>query len=164
MLQTSLASLAQPLLQSLDLSEAEDQDIKASTLTVFEALLLQDPDVIAEHAASLITRLLKCTTSSPKSTTNSTSTAKDGEGIITNATSGNSNETDNSAAVRAKALQCLALVPRQLRRETVLPYRRRVIKQLLTSLDDTKRNVRSEAVKCRRAWLKLEDEEEEGEE
>jgi DNA repair/transcription protein MET18/MMS19 len=95
---------------------------------IIESILMHDPTVIAQHSASLITRLLNAT-SAPA----------------------------NKAAVRAKALQCLILVSKQLKPEAVLPYRRPVVKKLLANLDDTKRNVRAEAVRCRSAWLALDE-------
>ncbi|KAK4634572.1 MMS19 nucleotide excision repair [Fulvia fulva] len=127
-IESSLASLVPALLQSLDLNETADQEVKYPTLTVFESLLMHDPNIAAEHTASLITRLLN-STSSP----------------------------GNVAKVRAKALQCLSLVPKQLKPEAVIPYRRPVVKKLLGCLDDGKRDVRHEAVKCRTAWLALEE-------
>lgn len=130
-LEPSIYTLIPPLLQTLDLASPQDQDVKASTLEIFEAVLMHDSALIAEHAASLITRLL-------------------------NATSAPTNRAD----VRARALQGLALVPRQLKRETVLPYRRQIVKRLMGVLDDGKRSVRSEAVKCRTAWLALEEDQE----
>ncbi len=130
MLETSLVSLTPPLLQTLDLSS--DQDAKASTLTIFESVLMHDPNTIAEHTASLVTRLLNCTTAPV-----------------------------NGARVRAKALQCLALVPKMLKREAVVPYRRQVVKKLMVCLDDGKREVRAEGVRCRSAWLGLDEVEEE---
>lgn len=131
-LEASLPTLVAPLLQTLDL--AADQPAKASALAIFESVLMHDPALVAEHAASLITRLLNCTAAPA-----------------------------NTAAVRARALQCLALVPRQLKREAVVPYRRQIVKRLMAVLDDRKRSVRSEAVKCRGAWLALEEAEEEEE-
>ncbi|EME87474.1 uncharacterized protein MYCFIDRAFT_158718 [Pseudocercospora fijiensis CIRAD86] len=128
LMESSLPSLAPSLLQSLDLNDAADQEVKYSTLTIFESLLMHDAQIAEEHSASLITRLL-----------NSTSTP------------------GNQAKVRAKALQCLSLVPRQLKREAVVPYRRPVVKKLLGCLDDGKRSVRHEAVKCRSAWLALDE-------
>jgi DNA repair/transcription protein MET18/MMS19 len=127
-LEPSLPSLTAPLLQTLDLNDLADQEVKASALTIFESVLMHNPSVVAEHTASLITRLLNCTAA-----------------------------TSNNAAVRAKALQCLALVPKQLKREAVVPYRRQVVKRLLNCLDDAKRSVRSEAVRCRTAWLGLDE-------
>jgi DNA repair/transcription protein MET18/MMS19 len=60
--------------------------------------------------------------------------------------------------VRVKALQCLALVPQQLKRENLVPLRRQVVKRLVGSLDDGKREVRAEGVRCRSKWLGLDDE------
>ena len=134
MLEPSLSTLIAPLLQTLDLIEPSDHDIKASALTIFESILMHDSSLIAEHTASLITRLLKCTSGS-----------------------------DHSATVRAKSLQCLALVPKQLKREAAVPYRRQVVKKLMACLDDPKRDVRAEGVRCRTAWLGLDDGEEDEE-
>lgn len=130
MIESSLSSLVPPLLQTLDLDEPEDQDAKGSTLTIFESVLMHDPAVVSEHAASLITRLLNCTT-----------------------------RPANTADVRARSLQSLALVPRQLKREVVVPYRRQVVKKLMPCLDDPKRDVRAAAVRCRTAWLGLDEDE-----
>ena len=83
-----------------------------------------------EHAASLITRLL-----------------------------GNTSGPGKTAKVRAKSLQSLTLIPKQLKREKVVPYRRQVVKKLMACLDDPKRDVRAEAVRCRTAWLALDEDE-----
>ncbi|KAK3064500.1 hypothetical protein LTR53_018474, partial [Teratosphaeriaceae sp. CCFEE 6253] len=99
-----------------------------SALVILESVLLHSPAVLAEHTSSLVTRLLNCTAS-----------------------------PGNPAGVRAQALQCLALVPRQLKREAVVPYRRQVVKRLQACLDDGKRVVRAEAVRCRTAWLGLDE-------
>ncbi|TKA29374.1 hypothetical protein B0A54_16882 [Friedmanniomyces endolithicus] len=129
LLSPSLALLTPPLLQTLDLSSTSpDQAAKASALIVFESALMHDAPTLTEHTSSLVTRLL-----------NSTST------------------TANGAGVRAKALQCLALVPRQLKREAVVPFRREVVRRLLACLDDGRRSVRGEAVRCRTAWLGLDE-------
>lgn len=127
-MESSLPSLVSPLLQSLDLNQSAYQEVKYSTLTIFESLLMHIPSVAEEHSASLITRLLN-STSAP----------------------------GNRAKTRAKALKCLTLVPRQLKQESVVPYRRPVVKKLLGCLDDAKRNVRAEAVRCRSAWLALDE-------
>jgi DNA repair/transcription protein MET18/MMS19 len=131
-LEPALPTLVTPLLQTLDLHA--DQPVKASTLLIFESLLMLSPALVAEHASSLITRLLNCTAAPA-----------------------------NSAGVRARALLCLALVPKQLRREAVLPFRRQIVKKLSAVLDDGRRSVRAEAVRCRTAWLALEEAEEEEE-
>lgn len=130
-LEPALPSLVAPLLQTLDL---HDTPVKASSLLIFESLLMHSPSLVAEHASSLITRLLN-STAAPA----------------------------NAADVRAKALQCLALVPKQLKREAVVPFRRQIVKRLSGVLDDGRRRVRAEAVKCRTAWLGLEEAEEDDE-
>ena len=142
-LEPALPTLVAPLLQTLDL---RDTPVKASSLAIFESLLMHSPALVAEHASSLITRLLNCT--APE-----TSKAE-GKTNANNA---------NSADVRARALQCLALVPKQFKREAVVPFRRLIVKRLSGVLDDGRRRVRAEAVKCRTAWLGLEEAEEEDE-
>lgn len=124
--ENSLGVLTPPLLQSLDLRETSQHDVKAAALTTFEAILMNDPSAVSEHASSLISRLLGSTTA-----------------------------PTNTRDVRKGALQCLALVPKQLKQETVVPYRQQVIKRLVGCLDDKKRAVRTEAVRCRSAWLTL---------
>jgi DNA repair/transcription protein MET18/MMS19 len=59
--------------------------------------------------------------------------------------------------VRAKALRCLTLAVVQLRRELVIPFRKQVIKRLTAPLDDKKRAVRLEAVRCRTKWIELDE-------
>ncbi|KAF2674221.1 ARM repeat-containing protein [Microthyrium microscopicum] len=87
--------------------------------------ILENNDGLNEHASSVISRLLSCT----------------GAG--------------NPPTLRAKALRCLLLVTEHLKLENILPYRKSVIKSLTAALDDRKRSVRSEAVKCRRKWIEL---------
>lgn len=123
----SLHTLVAPLLQTLDLTDVPPE-IKLSALTIFESVLMHDPNDVSEHTASLINRLIACTSAKEK-----------------------------DAKVRAKALQSLAIMPKQLKREVVIPYRRQVVKQLVNCLDDGRRTVRTEAVRCRTNWLSLEE-------
>ncbi|CAM6032453.1 unnamed protein product [Sphagnum compactum] len=58
---------------------------------------------------------------------------------------------EHSPVVRKTALQCLGAVV-GLPYAGVFPLRREVLKALLTALDDRKRVVRKEAVRCRQAW------------
>ncbi|CAM6010101.1 unnamed protein product [Sphagnum balticum] len=58
---------------------------------------------------------------------------------------------EHSPVVRKTALQCLGAVV-GLPYAGVFPLRREVLKALLTALDDRKRVVRKEAVRCREAW------------
>ena len=132
MLEPSLAPLVPPLLQILDLQDTEDQISKPPILTVFEDNLLHGPEILAQHTALLITRLLACTTS-----------------------------PGNTASVRTSALRVLALVPKALRREIVVPFRGAVVRGLGGCLDDPRREVRGAGVRCRTAWLGLDDDGEE---
>ncbi|KAF2225492.1 MMS19 nucleotide excision repair protein-like protein [Elsinoe ampelina] len=129
----SLSAIAPLLLQCLDLKEFLHQRVKPSALVTIEAVLLHDPDTLSEHATSLVNRLLSCSEASV-----------------------------NHEEVRAGALRCLKLLPTQFKRETVIPQRRLVIRKLLSPLDDKKRSVRAEAVRCRSAWLALDQEDEDG--
>lgn len=150
MLEGSLPTLVGALLQSLDLAEAVDQEVKAGTLVIFEGVLMHDPSLLSEHIGSLISRLLNCTarTTSPTPTSTSDDTTSSSASKAAQA---------NIPPVRSKSLQCLALVPRQLRREVVMPFRRQVVKRLMGCLDDPKRTVRNEGVRCRMAWLGLDE-------
>jgi DNA repair/transcription protein MET18/MMS19 len=105
-----------------------EEDVKAGTLDTLTVVLAENAKPIEEHTSSLITRLLNCASSKT-----------------------------NSANVRAKALTCLALTVAKLRRELVIPCRKQVIKRLTIPLDDKKRNVRLEAVKCRSKWIELDE-------
>lgn len=131
-IQPTLKSLVPLLLQILDLKEPSHLPVKRSALGTLEAILLHDPSTLEEHSASVIGRLL--VSSAPQA---------------------------NNEQVRAESLKCLQLLPQQLKREIVIPHRKQVIRQLLTCLDDKKRAVRAEAVRCRTAWLDLEKDDDE---
>lgn len=130
-IESSLSSLVLLLLRSLDLQDQSHQEVKAATLSTIELIVASSPSSISEHASSVITRLLACTAA-----------------------------PTNTAVVRQSALKCLALVPLSFKLEIVVPYRRQVVNKLMASLDDRRRAVRAEAVKCRTAWLSLEQEDE----
>lgn len=128
-IQPVLSTITPLVLQTLSLEPLTSQ-IHSPALTVLEATLLHDPAVLAEHVPGLITRLLTCC--------------------------GGASQTA-PPGVRAQALRALALVPRRLKREAVVPFQRTVVKRLLACLDDGRRSVRAEAVRCRMAWLGLEE-------
>lgn len=127
-----ITQLVTLLLQSLDLKGVDS--VKAAAIGTLMSTLVEKPQVLEEHANALISRLL------------------------TNATSKDKDRT-NPPAVRVAALKALTLVAEKLKQETVLPYRRQVVKKLIVALDDGKREVRSVAVKCRAKWLGVDDEE-----
>lgn len=122
------------LLQSLDL-KGEDL-VKEAAIATLTATLSEKPDVLEEHAGSLISRLL------------ATSVLGKEKGAELAKT---------PAKVRAQALRCLMLVPEKLKLEVVLRYRREVVKRLTGALDDGRREVRREAVRCRGVWLGIDE-------
>ncbi|KAF2627746.1 ARM repeat-containing protein [Macroventuria anomochaeta] len=117
------------LLQSLDLKGIDI--VKEATIGTLASTLVEKPKILEEYSGSLISRLLA------------------------NATV--SRDSPSPARVRVAALRCLTLVPEKFRQETVLPYRRQVVKKLTIALDDKKREVRSAAVKCRAKWLEIDE-------
>ncbi|OMP87272.1 MMS19 nucleotide excision repair protein-like protein [Diplodia seriata] len=146
-MEPELSQLTPLLLQCLDLQQSQApqgqqqqfDDVKKATVDTLIAVLTHEPKALEEHAASLITRLLS---------TASAASAKTKAAAAT---------PTNSPALRAAALKCLALIPERLRGEIVLPFKRQVVKKLTAALDDSKRAVRLEAVKCRAAWLGMDE-------
>jgi DNA repair/transcription protein MET18/MMS19 len=117
------------LLQSLDLKGVDT--VKEAAIGTLMSTLIEKPQVLEEHANALISRLL------------------------TNATT---KGAASPPAVRVASLKALTLVADKFKQETVLPYRRQVVKKLIAALDDRKREVRSAAVKCRAKWLLVDEE------
>ncbi|KAF9633220.1 putative dna repair transcription protein [Lasiodiplodia theobromae] len=146
-IEPELSQLTPLLLQCLDLQQSQApqgqqqqfDDVKKATVDTLIAVLTHEPKALEEHAASLITRLLN---------TASAVSAKNKAAAV---------PPSNSPALRAAALKCLALIPERLRGEIVLPFKRQVVKKLTAALDDGKRAVRLEAVKCRAAWLGMDE-------
>jgi DNA repair/transcription protein MET18/MMS19 len=126
--EAEVSSITPLLLQTLDISG--EYEIKLGTIDKIIAILQENPRVVEEHVASVITRLLNL--SNPKL-------------------------QQNPPAVRAKSLQCLSMLAFKLRLEIVLPFQKQVVKKLIDSLDDNRRAVRAEAVKCRTKWVNLDD-------
>jgi DNA repair/transcription protein MET18/MMS19 len=117
------------LLQSLDLKGVAG--VKESAIATIIATLSEKPQALEEHANALVSRLLANATSKDKT---------------------------SPSGVKVAALQALTYVANKFKQETVLPYRRQVVKKLVVALDDAKREVRSAAVKCRAKWLGVDDE------
>ena len=124
-----VSQLVTLLLQSLDLKGIDV--VKEATISTLASTLAEKAKVLEEHSGSLISRLLA------------------------NATV--SKESSPPVKVRVAALRCLTLVPEKFRQETILPYRRQVVKKLTAALDDKKREVRSAAVKCRARWSDIDE-------
>jgi DNA repair/transcription protein MET18/MMS19 len=105
-----------------------EDDILCGTIDQLTQVLEKKGQVLEEHVGSVITRLLNLSSS-----------------------------YSHAARVRAKALQALTLVAASLRQEVVIPYRKQVVKKLTGALDDKKRSVRAEAVRCRTKWIELDE-------
>ena len=127
-------SLLEPHLRSLNplllqtLDLQGEDEVKLGAIDTLTSILESNSNAVEEHCGSLISRLINV--------------SADGR---------------NPADIRARALTCLSLVATQLRREIAVPFRKSVIKKLVSALDDKKRLVRAEAVRTRSKWLDLDD-------
>ncbi|KAF2836464.1 ARM repeat-containing protein [Patellaria atrata CBS 101060] len=127
-------TIIEPELQSLlplllqSLDLQGEEEVKEASLSTLLSILAQNPKVVEEHASSVITRLLSITATKT-----------------------------NPSKLRRESLKCLGIIPNQLKTETILPYRREVLKRLTAALDDGKRSVRKEAVSCRSKWSELDE-------
>ncbi|KAJ3862033.1 ARM repeat-containing protein [Lentinula novae-zelandiae] len=114
-----MATLIPLLVRGLDLP---DHDIRCQVIDTFLAVSEGDsPDIVSDHAPSLITTMLK----------------------------NSSVENMPSVKVRVSALRYLGVLPNIVRYDVLHPLKATVIKQLAVSLDDPKRAVRKEAVDAR---------------
>ena len=127
-----ISTLLPLLLQSLDLPEA---DVKAATIETLSIIMVESPEAVEEHMASLVTRLLKAAAATDES----------------------KSSNSNSARVRQSALRCLRLAPGQVKESKLLPLKGKVTWGLSGCLDDRKRGVRKEAIECRARWLGLDE-------
>jgi DNA repair/transcription protein MET18/MMS19 len=121
------------LLQSLDIKGTDG--VSEAAIGTLTSTLEEKPKALEEHIGSLITRLLA----------NATVDKKNGA-------------VAPPPTVRVAALKCLTMVADKFPQDTVLRYRRQVVKMLVAALDDKKREVRSAAVRCRAKWLIVDDE------
>jgi len=129
------------LLLSLDFSDAgksdaakraEADNVKEATLDVLYIAIKDVPTALEGHTKSIIDKL------------------------TVNFYSSRERPSHHGSMVRAKALKCLAAIPRHFRDLTVLPYRLSVIRSLQEGASgDKKRSVRVESVDCRGAWANL---------
>ncbi|CAE7202912.1 hypothetical protein PTNB73_05635 [Pyrenophora teres f. teres] len=124
------------LLQSLDLKGVDV--VKEAAIGTLISTLREKHEVLEEHTGALISRLLACATTSPSS-------SKDKKGA--------SPPPPPLPSVRIAALKCLLLVAEKFSEDVIVRYRRAVCKGLVAALDDAKRDVRREAVRCRAKWL-----------
>ncbi|RMZ66952.1 dna repair transcription [Pyrenophora seminiperda CCB06] len=127
------------LLQSLDLKDVDM--VKEAAIGTLVSTLKEKPDVLKEHAGALISRLLANSTIA--SSSSSKDTGKDRKDVV----------RPPPPSVRIAALKCLLLVAEKFPEDVIVRYRKGVCKSLVAALDDAKRDVRREAVRCRAKWL-----------
>jgi len=130
----SSSSITVLLLQGLDVTGPRVAEIEASCLKTLEAMIVYDPETISEHSTTLINRLINKSIAHDKQLYN--------------------------AEVQVDALKCLKFLASQLKRAQAIQHRQLVITRLRGCLDDEKRSVRAEAVRCRTAWIDLDNDEE----
>lgn len=177
---SELENLVPLLLQSLTLSSSDANDdafsVRQRAITLVERIVLdeQSRDVLASHVQSLTTRLLDIATGVSSHSTASASIPSHAKlakvatrsvsaesptaqaritPTITKDTSASGDKAQHDPPKsRAAALACLSSFPSAYKTETLLPHKMAVVRRLMACLDDGKRVVRAEAVRCRRSW------------
>ncbi|KAI0372603.1 ARM repeat-containing protein [Pilatotrama ljubarskyi] len=122
-----MPSLMPLLLRSLDLP---DNEVRASVIDTLQAAATssgKDSTLLAEHASSIVSTMLKNSMVSQMP----------------------------SVRVRVAALRYLATLPSVVRYDVLHPQKATVIRELAKVLDDPKRAVRKEAVEARTNWFKF---------
>ena len=109
--------------------DLNDPAVKAATIQSLIVVCQESPKSMEGHAGSLVERLIKSMADSES----------------------------NTVDVRHKALRCLRSFPGNMKDSTLLPLRNRVIRGLLSVLDDPRRNIRKEAVECRASWFNMDE-------
>ncbi len=155
-LMSEIETLMPLLLQSLDL---EDPDVKVATVETLTVISHENPNAVEGHISSLIGRLLKAATDLKANTP--ASKVHDPDSAAPCLLFFFSAYLQNPQKGRHASLRCLRTFPGKVKDSALLPYRKALIRGLMTVLDDPKRNVRKEAVDCRTAWLNLDEPDEE---
>jgi len=102
-----------------------DAELKSSTIDTFYIISSDAPHIISEHVSSLIPLLLSLTKV----------------------------DKGNTMRFRISALQCLGILPDHVPFDVLFPFKSKILKELITVLDDKKRLVRKQAVDCRSKWF-----------
>jgi DNA repair/transcription protein MET18/MMS19 len=123
-----IESLLPILLQSM---ETFGSSVKAASIEVLRTAIVESPSSIEGHLRSIIKRLY---------------------GRIHNTLD---NPSDAPSTVRVMALKCLGAIPGHVNSATALHHKTEVLRELEYALNDVKRIVRDEAVRCRFAWFNL---------
>ena len=172
------------LLQSLEFTG--DDHVRITATDTLLSAIVQSPRIVEEHVSGVLTRLLNMACANALAPAIATAVApsvarlqvqeqeqeQEQESLPLGTENGkvkleqqqqqqqqqhNINVSQASPKLRAAALQCLALMPSNLRGNVLIPFRRNVIKQLVAALDDRKRSVRVQAVRCKARWVELDE-------
>ncbi|OAL35485.1 hypothetical protein AYO20_05335 [Fonsecaea nubica] len=146
-----LPTLLPLLLQSLDIA---DQTVKIATLETFAVVISNNPSALEEsgHIPALVKRLIAVATLTKSKAAGPVKSAFPEKGLAPV-------PPTNLPKTRRLAVRCLALMPKYIsasasRGNPLIPLKREVLHGLTNILDDTKRDVRKEAVDARAAWLR----------
>ena len=156
-----LPTLLPLLLQSLEISDA-NQNVKVATLETMVVVITKNPSALIEsgHIPALTRRLTaagalpKTSRKVKKATSPSTLSdvaLKDTSQIPISVLK------SSSPKVRQLALRCLSLLPQHIKDKTpnpLLPLKKEVLGGLAGCLDDSRRDVRKEAVDARAGWIR----------
>lgn len=151
LLRPELESVTPLIMQSLALPDAE---VKSAAIATIARIVTEGPAVLEGHVGSLVSRLLGVVVAeiSSNSSIGKRSTSFKFPGTTTAPTA---TSPSTPPRTRAAALATLATLPGSLKDESLLPYQRQVVRRLAAALDDRRRTVRAEAVRCRSAWAGL---------
>ncbi|KAF5335990.1 hypothetical protein D9611_006343 [Ephemerocybe angulata] len=123
---SELPSLIPLLIRGLDLPDPEIRHNVIETLLAAADGETPEKSLVAEHASTLVTSMLKNCLAAETPAPN----------------------------VRIAALRYLAVLPGIVRYDVLHPYKAQVVRELGKALDDPKRAVRKEAVEARTNWFK----------
>jgi DNA repair/transcription protein MET18/MMS19 len=142
-----LPTLLPLLLQSLDIT---DQTVKIATLETLAVVISNNPAALVDsgHVPALVRRLISV--AAVKKTKFTKGTAVAGDAVA---------QQENAPKSRRLATRCLTLMPKYItatgsQASPLLALKREVLHGLVDILDDSKRDVRKEAVDARAAWLR----------
>ncbi len=113
--------------------EGGNEQAKGASIDVVRIAAIESPAAIEGHVSGIIKRLLSCL----------------------------EKERDCGADTRTKAVEALGVLPKTLRLQIVLPFKKSVVKALRGSSEDPSRRVREAVVNCQMVWWKLASEDDE---
>lgn len=161
-----LPQLLPLLLQSLEIADA-NENVRTATLNTLTVVITKNPDALIESGQlnALARRLITVATSQRSSNNNIKKVESD---TIMRDVSAPISRASASSKTRRLALHCLTLLPQHIKDakppNPLLNLKREVLDGLARCLDDSRREVRKEAVDARARWLRNVDDVDESDE